>query len=538
MEKNDMLINELKLEKRETQNTDQETQHSEQETITSSGYISRSDFITWTLIASIGIIFCFLHAYQEYLYKWTASTTEGAQSNRAKVVVSVMSTIIGGCGAAVMMKALVGITYTVMKYRGVGFCQLVTVIGGHLPSHIPLLTAGDGWATIVLILAVVCVSVASKQLAVVSMSVCYISSRSTFQSFTPNFTTCHGVTSSKTMEGVRIGMSLNIYNSLINRNTSHTNEFYDRGIPATLRGTSRFDRILPFTDVSCGSPFNSSNPAYSNVVPFITNNNSTWKTIVTISLNDEISTSKLVNNTNIPVHSWMNCSITSGYASALSLCNNTYCYTERTSDITPYTSSGYGLPAVLVSTLGLLASTSEDYRNPVMTWLMGGELTDTYFQNALIPAKSIDLIKDRIQTLTTVATRVLCDYNNDEAPQNTTPITSHYKNAGYFQYRVMWKWPFYFYAGFIFVSWTISMWTLWVTPESRIMSVEWLLSQYLSRDYLSYMSGRELARAHVGSVFQVLDTSPDSCVGSIVISKTLRYNKIKEEKVVQKRQYQ
>lgn len=61
----------------------------------------------------------------------------------------------------------------------------------------------------------------------------------------------------------------------------------------------------------------------------------------------------------------MNCSITSGYATSLSVCNATCCITKRTSDITPYTTSGFGVPTLLASTLDLLIS-SPEYKNPVM----------------------------------------------------------------------------------------------------------------------------------------------------------------------------
>lgn len=106
MERNDMLGNDLKLEKEETQNSDKETHHSDQETIISGGYIGSSDFITWTIVAAIGTLFCFIHAHQENFYKWTAPTSEGALSYQAKVVVSVMSTIIAGCGVTVLVKAI------------------------------------------------------------------------------------------------------------------------------------------------------------------------------------------------------------------------------------------------------------------------------------------------------------------------------------------------------------------------------------------------------------------------------------------------
>lgn len=53
--------------------------------------------------------------------------------------------------------------------------------------------------------------------------------------------------------------------------------------------------------------------------------------------------------------------------------------------------------------------------------------------------RSPEVIKSRIQTLTTVVERILCDYNNGVAQQSTTPTISYYKPDGFFQHRVLWK---------------------------------------------------------------------------------------------------
>lgn len=62
------------------------------------------------------------------------------------------------------------------------------------------------------------------KLVIASMSLSYVSSLSTLQSFTPNDTPCNSIVSGGTIDGVRVGMSLNTCNSLINKNTSYTNE--------------------------------------------------------------------------------------------------------------------------------------------------------------------------------------------------------------------------------------------------------------------------------------------------------------------------
>ncbi|KAG2235070.1 hypothetical protein INT48_008993 [Thamnidium elegans] len=492
-----------------------------------SGFINKSDFITWSVIPLLGIFFCFLHAEQEHLWQWTAGTAKDAQTLEAKIVISIISTIIGSCSVAVLAKSITGLAYTVLKNRGASFSQLVALIGGFLPSYIPMLSSGDGWLTIITISLILAVSVISKQLAVISMGISSISTNATVESFTANYTTCNAISLPDAVEGVRVGMSLNIYNSLINRNTSFTNEFYDKAIPHSLIGNSTFYRVLPYSNVSCGQAFNSSSLWYSNVTPLISKKEYAWETVITMPLNDEVPmVDDIAENSTSTLPSlnvWINCSISAGYASALSTCNDTYCVTNRVSDITPYTGTGYGIPAVLLPTLGLLISTY-DYKNPMMAWLMGGSLTEIYLQNYTIPGRSEKVIQERVEILSTVLTRLLCDYNNGMAQRSTTPIISVYAKNEYYQYHILWKWPFYVVAACIFFGWVICMWTLWKTPESRIISVEWLLSQYILKGHLTYLSGKPLIQSHNGSLYQIMDESPDEATGTIVISKSTLLN--------------
>lgn len=53
---------------------------SDEKTETTKGYISKFPFITWTLVAIVGIAFCFIHSYQDSFWQWTGDAAADAQS--------------------------------------------------------------------------------------------------------------------------------------------------------------------------------------------------------------------------------------------------------------------------------------------------------------------------------------------------------------------------------------------------------------------------------------------------------------------------
>jgi hypothetical protein len=78
-----------------------------------------------------------------------------------------------------------------------------------------------------------------------------------------------------------------------------------------------------------------------------------------------------------------------------------------------------------------------------------------------------------------------------------------------------------------------------ITPESRIISVEWLLSQYIMRNKLGYLSGMSLVGAYKGSIFKVVDQNSDKNIETIVISQMeLDKDARKKNAVLQRKQYQ
>ncbi|KAI8095534.1 hypothetical protein BDF21DRAFT_393854 [Thamnidium elegans] len=163
-------------------------------------------------------------------------------------------------------------------------------------------------------------------------------------------------------------------------------------------------------------------------------------------------------NEALDARQWLNCDIFVGYATASTACNNTLCETHITSEITPYQDTNYGLKSFM-----------EEMQ-------VNGTMRSLSFKSRFEPYKS-------------------------------------------YVYVILWKWPFWLTAMFILVSWALCMFTMWVTPESRVMSVEWLRNQYITRDQWGYISGRDLVQAYDGSFFQIVDQNSDEDIGNIVISK-------------------
>ncbi|KAI8059790.1 hypothetical protein BDF21DRAFT_403312 [Thamnidium elegans] len=504
------------------------------------GTIGRLDFGIWTLISAIGIIFCLIHSEQEKLWTWSGDTAEEAQSLKAKVTVSVMSTIIGGCVVALLTKTIACVSFTIIKYKGAHFSQLVTLIGGHTPSNIPMLIAGRGWFSISMILFVLAASAVTKQLAQVSMGVTqnWVDVTGSFN--TRNYTTCINPSDTPTLQRVRNSFSLEAINSIRNPNISYTSELYDKSIPAGLKGETTFNRELPFANVSCEIVPKESDFSYLSPMVDSSNDNKllgdlsrAWSSIITLTLNDR--------NPDKSVE-WVNCTISIGHATAYTSCNDTSCTSQRISEITPYTkyinSSDVGVGGLLLEMFRITTPTASASRNGLLVWLLGGDITYVYNRLDLgVPGESLAVIRDRAELLATVVGRILCDYNGDMPYSEVTTFDSSYKDYGKYVYRVLWKWPFWLLAGSIFICWAICLGSMRMTPENRIMSVDWLLSQYIERNRWSYLSGSDLVKAHKGSIFRVIDKNPEGDIGYITISSIDVLSDSRNDRVLQGRLY-
>ncbi|KAG2213100.1 hypothetical protein INT47_011249 [Mucor saturninus] len=507
------------------------------------GSIGVFDFYIWTIIPAIGILFCFIHTEQERFWKWTGETISDAQSLQSKVVVSVISTVIGGCVVATLMKAIASVSYTMIRYQGANFSHLVAIIGGHSPGQIPMLVAGKRWFSIILIILILIVSAVTKQLAVVSMGVDRISLDIGSSNYAiRNYSTCASTNATDSIGGMFPVLALDAFNSLRNPNTTFTNEIYDRSIPNALLGQSIFERVLPYANVSCKlvkykEGFSRFNPTLGTIPSSINKKYpSPWAATLSIPYHDDYGMS------DIPTNS-VNCSIYLGYATALTSCNNTYCDTKKITNIIRYEDDVYngGLPILFKYMFEAVQRSGSMYRNVLMTWISGGGINDVYRSDRFIDGESLETITSRLENMGTVAARVLCDYNNEDMTEHYdvsyTTFQSRILHNCYI-YHVLWKWPFWVLAGCIFILWLASMVAMRITPESRVISVEWLLSQYVTKDRLGYLSGGQLVKAHEGSIFQVVDLKADAEIGNIAISDA-RYHKYEANiNVVHGRKYQ
>ncbi|GAN04189.1 hypothetical protein MAM1_0057c03649 [Mucor ambiguus] len=492
-------------------------------------YISRFPFVTWTLVSIIGIVFCLIHSHQDSLWQWTGDTASDAQSLQAKVVISIFSAIIGGCLVALLSKALVSVSFVLLRYRGASLSHLATVIEGYTPSRIPILAVEGGWASSIIIIFIMAVSVTTKQTAVVSMGVDFMSTNSTKLSYTKNYTSCGTPLGASTANTMATTVSTQIFSALLNPNDSFTNEYYDSSIPLGLVGLSRFERVLPYAETSCVQ-FNSSKGLWLSGAPPVTGSGYTWQTKVTLPF------------TNMAEDFWINCTIRSGWAKAISTCHNTKCETARTSEnITSYENGGNGLSLFFEFLFGNYMPSSSSSNNLVVTWLLGGDvLRKLYTRGDILPTTpTVESISNRLALLGTVLTRVVCDVNlaDEEYAIPDSPITSNYIDHSYYHYRLLWAWPFYLLAGCIFFLWALCMMAMWIAPESRVLSTDWLLRQYILRYQDGYLAEQQPLQAHCGAKYQVFDDNANDDSGNIVISRTESRKSDRYDRVSQHKQY-
>ncbi|KAI7895486.1 uncharacterized protein EV154DRAFT_573299 [Mucor mucedo] len=502
------------------------------------GTIGTLDFYIWTLIPAIGIIVCVIHAEQEHFWSWTGATSEECQSLKSKIVVSVMSAVIGGCFVATLMKTIFVVSFTLIKYQGANFSHFAAVIRGYSPACLPLLFAGRRWSGILLIFIVLIVGTMTKQLAVVSMGVRAVSFNNTMTSYTRDYKSCSATEYIIGMNEMKPLASLDAFNSLRNRNTTYTNEYYDKSIPDGLRGESKFVRELPFANVSCrivpkNDSFSDLDPVLPPLNKYDDSGNSfiPWGALIAVSMKMELAEYDL--------HQWVLCTIDLGHATASTTCQNTLCHTERVSIITPfgktYTQSSYML---LRNMFTMVKPGTSGTRNILTSWILGADITEYTDIYHKIPGESLQTIEDRVEILGTIIVRILCDYNNKEPYTDIVTIQSNYISFAYYVNRILWKWPFWLLAGFIFVTWITCMISMRITPESRIISVEWLLGQYVSRSRYGYLSGGSLVKAHRDYLLQVVDGNSNGEVGNIAIIQSGTYQDIHTQRVLHDRTYQ
>lgn len=511
---------------------DKEVNEKEKE-IQETGTIGTFDFYIWTVIPAVGILFSLLHSEQHHFWRWEGNTTQETLSLQARVVVSVMSTVIGACVTATLMKTITSLSFMLVKYRGAHFSQLTTMIGGYSPSYIPMLITGKACISIILIILILAIGVIAKQLASVSMKLCLFSTPDTIISYTRNYTTCDFTDYAASKPQV----NWDVFNSLMSPNNSFSNENYDRGIPDSLKGYSKSERVLPFSKASCKvvpeeKTFTSTTPTVSYNPSSINSSDSTSSSSITmtIAFDDDLYGKK--------GRKWMNCSIVVGYASALTTCNGTLCKTEQTSEITSYQNFASAVSSSLTQLFVSTFPNSSAVRHMLLLWLLGKDLSAFIEIYKPIEFEGVEMTEDRTKTLATIITRVLCDQNSGETLKETTVFESNYQKDIHYAYVISWRWPFWLLSAFILLLWSVCMSSMWLAPECRIISVDWLLGQYISKDKRCYLSGRPLVKTHKGLLFKVVDKYSDKNVGNVIILEAGSEEDARKDLVVRKKQYQ
>ncbi|GAA5808379.1 hypothetical protein MFLAVUS_001770 [Mucor flavus] len=496
--------------------------------IQETGTIGTFDFYIWTAIPAVGILFCLLHSEQHHFWRWEGTTTQETLSLHARIVVSVMSTVIGACVIATLMKTIISLSFMLVKYRGANFSQLTTMIGGYSPSYIPMLITGKACITIILIILILAVGMIAKQLAVVSMKLCLISTPDTIISYTRNYTTCDFTNYAVSKPQV----NWDAFNSLMSPNNSFSNENYDRGIPDILKGYSKSGRVLPFSKASCKVV--PEEKTFQSTIPTVSynpsDNTSSSSITMTIAFDDDLY-GKIGRK-------WMNCSIVVGYASALTTCNGTLCQTEQTSEITSYQNFTGAISSSLTQLFVSTFPNSTAMRHMLLLWLLGKDFSSSIEMNRPIEFEGIEITEDRTKTLATIIARILCDQNSGEAFKETTVFESNYQKDIHYSYVVSWRWPFWLLSVFILLLWSVCMASMWLAPECRIISVDWLLGQYVFKDKWCYLSGRPLVKTHKGLLFKVVDKYSDKDVGNVIILEAGIEEDARKDLVARRKQYQ
>jgi hypothetical protein len=386
------------------------------------------------------------------------------------------------------------------------------LLGGYSLVYIYILMK-HGMINIVMIVIILIISIFVKQIAVISMSVDSVYNDNTIYMLSPNYTDCPIIGAGTTFVIYAPLFSVKVVNSIMDPNTTFTNEYYDDGITVNVNNLNvTFRRELPYVDSTCHTFTGNYNfSMYNPTIDY----HGAWNTTVTLPM--------VSNNSDV---TWVNCSLTSGYATALTHCGNNTCQTARVSNISYYHSSenrnGVGL--LLTEIVSLLSPDSSGTMNPLQAWLLGGQLTGLYDTDVGIYNQSVDIIQSRLKILGDVSTRVLCV--NNKLQSN---LTLQYLTLDHYVYHILWKWPFYLLSILMFCFSISCFYVMWTIPESRIISIEWLLNQYLRKHNFSHLSGLELAKKYEDIKLYIVDNN----AGNIIITQEPNhdYTKISNDKM-------
>ncbi|KAI9260084.1 hypothetical protein EDC94DRAFT_611701, partial [Helicostylum pulchrum] len=296
-----------------------------------------------------------------------------------------------------------------------------------------MLSAGGGWLSIIATILLLIISAVTKQLAVVSMGVESVNITGIENLYTRNYTTCVPTNFTSDYSRNLHVFSLIALNSIKNGNDSYTDEYYDRSIPLGIKGITSFDRVLPFANVSCKfvpvektfdvvSPIMS--PIQSTINPIYPD---AWSGVMSMVFDPSLDYDK---------RKAVNCTIVVGHATANTLCDGS-CSTRRTSDITPYQDTNYG----------------------VQNFMQG---LFTMFTRDAIPGQTLEKVEERTAILATVIGRIICDRNGNKPYTDVTRFDSFYSLRDHYVYRVLWKWPFWIIAALLLISWALCMFTMWL----------------------------------------------------------------------------
>lgn len=484
----------------------------------SKGHIGYTDYVFWTCLMIIGSVTCILHAKQQDLWTWKGQTPTEAQSLYAKVVVSIMAAIMGSIFAGLMTKACISTCLFIYRKSSATFAQMVLSISGYSPSRIVLLSHKE-WLELMFLLLVLLIGTLTKQLAPISMNVYESYQTKQWDGYTSNYSTCRSIQGASTFIQIQSVLGARILSSMITPNTTYTDEYYDNSIPSSSiqQAETQFQRVLSYGNATCYFG-NDSLIEAAQFRPTISVQDA-WNINITLAMMD--------NGARV---NWVNCTLTAGYADAETKCSNQTCSTERVTQIQKYTDSGNALNVIISTLVGMLETGSSGRIHPLQAWLLGGEITTPETNGDKITNQSVDMIQSRLQLLGTIASRVVCDSQN----MASTHIINNYTAIDHYVYGISWTWPFWTIALIMVILWALIIVFIYLAPESRVLSVEWLLGQYLSIYDTSNLSGRSLSKVHENIRLNVVDAKPDDLVGSIAIIETDTQSK---SKIIQGKPY-